>query len=39
MNAIAGIGGDGGGVGVELRLGSSNGGVGGWRGDGGDGVK
>ena len=39
VNAIAGIGWDSGGVGVELRLCSSNGGVGWWRGDGGDGVK
>ena len=39
VNAITSIGGNSGGVGVELRLGSSNGGVGWWRSDGGDGVK
>ena len=39
VNAITGIGGDSGGVGVVLGLCSSNGGVGRWRGDGGDGVK
>ena len=37
MNAIAGIGRDGGGVGVEVSLGETEGGIGRWRGDGGDG--
>jgi hypothetical protein len=39
MDAIAGIGGDGGGVGVELGLGEADSGVGRRRGDGGDGGK
>ena len=37
MNAVACIGRDGGGVSVEVSLGETEGGVGRWRGDGGDG--
>ena len=38
VNAITGIGRDSGGVGIELSLGRTNGGIGWWRGDGGDGA-
>ena len=36
MNTVAGVGRDGGGIGIELGLGEADGGVGGWRGDGGN---
>ena len=39
MNAVTGIGRDGGGVSVQVSLGEAEGGVGRWRGDGGDGVR
>jgi hypothetical protein len=36
MNTVAGVGRDGGGIGIKLGLGEADGGVGGWRGDGGN---